>query len=130
VVCIGFTLFRASTAHAKPSGKIDSGIAAIKIFLWIMSPKPFRISIALHVLAISDARQKPVRSRSRRCVDLQIKKWGALGGVRLERGARQVGLRTSAKRWSSACADILRSVDERGDFRGSRGTVVGRLRIG
>jgi LysR family transcriptional regulator, hydrogen peroxide-inducible genes activator len=54
-----------------------------------------------------------------------------LGGVLLERGARQVGLTAFGEAVAQRVRDILRSVDELGDFaRASRDRLVGRLRIG
>jgi len=54
-----------------------------------------------------------------------------LGGVLLERGARQVGLTAFGEEVAQRVRDILRSVDELGDFaRASRDRLVGRLRIG
>jgi LysR family hydrogen peroxide-inducible transcriptional activator len=54
-----------------------------------------------------------------------------LGGVLLERGARQVGLTAFGEAVAERVRDILRSVDELGDFaRASRDRLVGRLRIG
>jgi LysR family hydrogen peroxide-inducible transcriptional activator len=54
-----------------------------------------------------------------------------LGGVLLERGARQVGLTAFGEQVAQRVRDILRSVDELGDFaRASRDRLVGRLRIG
>jgi LysR family transcriptional regulator, hydrogen peroxide-inducible genes activator len=54
-----------------------------------------------------------------------------LGGVLLERGARQVGLTAFGEEVAERVRDILRSVDELGDFaRASRDRLVGRLRIG
>src|SRR6202051_3595256 len=55
----------------------------------------------------------------------------ALGGVLLERGARQVRLTNFGEKVAQRVRDILRSVDELGDFaRASRDRLVGRLRIG
>ena len=55
----------------------------------------------------------------------------ALGGVLLERGARQVRLTRFGEEVALRVRDILRSVDELGDFaRASRDRLVGRLRIG
>jgi LysR family hydrogen peroxide-inducible transcriptional activator len=54
-----------------------------------------------------------------------------LGGVLLERGARQIGLTAFGEEVAQRVRDILRSVDELGDFaRASRDRLVGRLRIG
>ena len=55
----------------------------------------------------------------------------ALGGVLLERGARQVRLTKFGEEVAQRVRDILRSVDELGDFaRASQDRLVGRLRIG
>ena len=55
----------------------------------------------------------------------------ALGGVLLERNARQVVLTQFGDEVAQRVRDILRSVDELGDFaRASRDRLVGRLRIG
>ena len=55
----------------------------------------------------------------------------ALGGVLLERSARQVALTKFGEEAAQRVRDILRSVDELGDFaRASRDRLVGRLRIG
>jgi LysR family transcriptional regulator, hydrogen peroxide-inducible genes activator len=55
----------------------------------------------------------------------------ALGGVLLERGARQVRLTKFGEDVARRARDILRSVDELGDFaRASRDRLDGRLRIG
>ena len=63
---------------------------------------------------------------------MQIKEMEeVLGGVLLERGARQVGLTKFGEEFAQRVRDILRSVDELGDFaRASRDRLVGRLRIG
>ncbi len=63
---------------------------------------------------------------------MQIKELeDALGGVLLERGARQVGLTKFGEEVARRVRDILRSVDELADFaRASRDQLVGRLRIG
>lgn len=55
----------------------------------------------------------------------------ALRGVLIERGARQVRLTKFGEEVAQRVRDILRSVDELGDFaRASRDRLVGRLRIG
>jgi LysR family hydrogen peroxide-inducible transcriptional activator len=55
----------------------------------------------------------------------------ALGAVLLERGARHVRLTRFGEDVTRRVRDILRSVDELGDFaRASRDRLVGRLRIG
>src|SRR5579871_4143808 len=54
-----------------------------------------------------------------------------LGGVLLERGARQVTLTKFGEELLSRVREILRSVEELGDFaRASRDRLVGRLRVG
>jgi LysR family hydrogen peroxide-inducible transcriptional activator len=55
----------------------------------------------------------------------------ALGGELLERNARQVALTTFGEELAGRVRDILRSVDELGDFaRASRDLLAGRLRVG
>ena len=55
----------------------------------------------------------------------------ALGGVLLERSARQVALTNVGEEAAQRVRDILRLVDELGDLaRASRDRLVGRLRIG
>ncbi|MFB9264884.1 LysR substrate-binding domain-containing protein [Bradyrhizobium erythrophlei] len=55
----------------------------------------------------------------------------ALGGVLLERNARQVTLTQFGEELLHRVRDILRSVDELGDFaRASRDKLAGRLRVG
>ena len=55
----------------------------------------------------------------------------ALGGVLLERGARQLALTTLGAELARRVRDILRAVDELGDFaRASRDRLAGRLRVG
>ena len=63
---------------------------------------------------------------------MQIKELeGALGGVLLERSARQVALTRFGEEAAPRVRDILRLVDELGDLaRASRDRLVGRLRIG
>jgi LysR family transcriptional regulator, hydrogen peroxide-inducible genes activator len=63
---------------------------------------------------------------------MQIKELeDALGGVLLERGARQVALTNVGEEAAQRVRDILRLVDELGDLvRASRDRLVGRLRIG
>jgi LysR family transcriptional regulator, hydrogen peroxide-inducible genes activator len=65
-------------------------------------------------------------------LSMQIKELEeALGGVLLERSARQVVLTKFGEELSQRVREILRSVDELGDFaRASRDQLVGRLRIG
>src|SRR6266700_2040523 len=69
---------------------------------------------------------------SQPALSMQIKELEeALGGVLLERGARQVALTNFGEEVTLRVRDILRSVDELGDFaRASRDRLVGRLRIG
>jgi LysR family hydrogen peroxide-inducible transcriptional activator len=63
---------------------------------------------------------------------MQIKEMEqALGGVLLERNARQVALTKFGEELAQRVCDILRSVDELGDFaRASRDLLAGRLRVG
>src|SRR5467141_2759007 len=65
-------------------------------------------------------------------LSMQIKELEeALGGVLLERSARQVALTKFGEDAAPRVRDILRLVDELGDLaRASRGRLVGRLRIG
>src|ERR1700732_456878 len=69
---------------------------------------------------------------SQPALSMQIKELEeTLGGVLLERGARHVGLTQFGEEVAQRVRDILRSVDELGDFaRASRDRLVGRLRIG
>ena len=69
---------------------------------------------------------------SQPALSMQIKEMEeALGGVLLERGARQVGLTNFGEEAAQRVRNILRSVDELGDFaRASQDRLVGRLRIG
>ena len=69
---------------------------------------------------------------SQPALSMQIKEMEeALGGVLIERGARQVGLTNFGEQAAQHVRDILRSVDELGDFaRASQDRLVGRLRIG
>jgi LysR family hydrogen peroxide-inducible transcriptional activator len=69
---------------------------------------------------------------SQPALSMQIKELEeALGGVLLERGARQVRLTRFGEEVAQRVRDILRSVDELGDFaRASQDRLVGRLRIG
>ncbi len=69
---------------------------------------------------------------SQPALSMQIKELeDALGGVLFERGARQIGLTEFGEEVTRRVRDILRSVDELGDFaRASRDRLVGRLRIG
>src|ERR1700741_3105228 len=71
-------------------------------------------------------------SISQPALSMQIKELeDALGGVLLERSARQVALTKFGEEAAPRVRDILRSVDELGEFaRASRGRLVGRLRIG
>jgi LysR family hydrogen peroxide-inducible transcriptional activator len=65
-------------------------------------------------------------------LSMQIKELEeAVGGVLLERSARQVVLTKFGEELAQRVREILRSVDELGDFaRASRDQFVGRLRIG
>src|SRR5258705_3215903 len=71
-------------------------------------------------------------SISQPALSMQIKEMEeALGGVLLERNARQVALTKSGEGLAERVRDIVRSVDELGDFaRASRDLLMGRLRIG
>src|SRR6266436_3758463 len=71
-------------------------------------------------------------SISQPALSMQIKEMEeALGGVLLERNARQVALTKFGEGLAERVRDILRSVDELGDFaRASRDLLMGRLRIG
>src|SRR5258705_3413063 len=71
-------------------------------------------------------------SISQPALSMQIKEMEeALGGLLLERSARQVALTRFGEQLSQRVRDILRSVDELGDFaRASRDRLAGRLRIG
>ena len=69
---------------------------------------------------------------SQPALSMQIKELEeALGGVLLERSARHVGLTALGEGIASRVRDILRSVEELGDFaRASQDRLAGRLRIG
>src|ERR1043165_7341405 len=71
-------------------------------------------------------------SISQPALSMQIKEMEeVLGGVLLERNARQVTLTKFGEEIIQRARDILRSVDELGDFaRASRDRLAGRLRIG
>ena len=71
-------------------------------------------------------------SISQPALSMQIKEMEeVLGGVLLERGTRQVGLTSFGEEAAQRVRNILRSVDELGDFaRASQDRLVGRLRIG
>jgi LysR family hydrogen peroxide-inducible transcriptional activator len=71
-------------------------------------------------------------SISQPALSMQIKEMEeTLGGLLLERGARQVTLTKFGEEIVQRVRDILRSVDELGDFaRASRDRLAGRLRIG
>src|SRR5215212_8423247 len=71
-------------------------------------------------------------SISQPALSMQIKEMEeTLGGVLLERSARQVTLTKFGEEIVQRVRDILRSVDELGDFaRASRDRLAGRLRIG
>ncbi|HEY2247152.1 MAG TPA: LysR substrate-binding domain-containing protein [Bradyrhizobium sp.] len=69
---------------------------------------------------------------SQPALSMQIKEMEqALGGVLLERNARQVALTRFGEELLRRVRDILRSVDELGDFaRASQDRLAGRLRVG
>src|SRR6476469_10386482 len=69
---------------------------------------------------------------SQPALSMQIKELeDALGGMLLERSARQVALTRFGEDLARRVRDILRSVDELGDFaRASRDRFAGRLRLG
>jgi LysR family transcriptional regulator, hydrogen peroxide-inducible genes activator len=69
---------------------------------------------------------------SQPALSMQIKELEeALGAVLIERGARHVRLTGFGEEAAQRVREILRSVDELGDFaRASRGRFAGRLRIG
>jgi LysR family transcriptional regulator, hydrogen peroxide-inducible genes activator len=69
---------------------------------------------------------------SQPALSMQIKEMEeALGGVLLERSARQVALTRFGEELLQRVRDILRSVDELGDFaRASQDRLAGRLRVG
>jgi LysR family hydrogen peroxide-inducible transcriptional activator len=71
-------------------------------------------------------------SISQPALSMQIKEMEeALGGLLLERNARQVALTRFGEEITERVRDILRSVDELGDLaRASRNRLSGRLRIG
>jgi len=71
-------------------------------------------------------------SISQPALSMQIKEMEVvLGGVLMERSARQVTLTKFGEEIVQRVRDILRSVDELGDFaRASRDRLAGRLRIG
>ncbi|HWZ39628.1 MAG TPA: LysR substrate-binding domain-containing protein [Bradyrhizobium sp.] len=71
-------------------------------------------------------------SISQPALSMQIREMeNALGGALLERSARQVALTKFGEELVQRVRDILRSVDELGDFaRASRDRLAGRLRIG
>ena len=69
---------------------------------------------------------------SQPALSMQIKELEeALGGVLIERNARQIALTKFGEELAQRVHDILRSVDELSDFaRASRDRLTGRLRIG
>ena len=71
-------------------------------------------------------------SISQPALSMQIKEMEeALGGVLLDRNARQIALTTFGEELLQRIRDILRSIDELGDFaRASRDRLAGRLRVG
>src|ERR1700748_3202933 len=71
-------------------------------------------------------------SISQPALSMQIKEMEqALGGPLLDRSARQVALTTFGEDLLQRVRDILRSVDELGDFaRATQDRLAGRLRVG
>ena len=71
-------------------------------------------------------------SVSQPALSMQIKEMEqALGGALLDRSARQVALTTFGEELLQRVRDILRSVDELGDFaRATQDRLAGRLRVG
>jgi LysR family hydrogen peroxide-inducible transcriptional activator len=71
-------------------------------------------------------------SISQPALSMQIKEMEqALGGALLDRSARQVALTTFGEQLLQRVRDILRSVDELGDFaRATQDRLAGRLRVG
>src|SRR6202012_1330378 len=71
-------------------------------------------------------------SISQPALSMQIREMeDALGGALLERSARQVALTQFGEELIQRVRDILRSVDELGDFaRASQDRLAGRLRVG
>src|ERR1700761_7195067 len=71
-------------------------------------------------------------SISQPALSMQIREMEkVLGGALLERGARQLALTKFGEELLQRVRDILRSVDELGDFaRASRDRLAGRLRVG
>src|SRR6201994_958063 len=71
-------------------------------------------------------------SISQPALSMQIREMEeALGGALIERNARQAGLTKFGEELLHRVRDILRSVDELGDFaRASRDRLAGRLRVG
>jgi LysR family hydrogen peroxide-inducible transcriptional activator len=69
---------------------------------------------------------------SQPALSMQIKELeDGLGGALFERGARRISLTRFGEEVAARVREILRSVDELGDFaRASRDQLVGRLRIG
>src|SRR3954463_11660441 len=69
---------------------------------------------------------------SQPALSMQIKELEeTLGGVLIERNARQVALTTFGEALAGRARDILRSVDELGDFaRAAQDRLAGRLRVG
>jgi LysR family hydrogen peroxide-inducible transcriptional activator len=69
---------------------------------------------------------------SQPALSMQIKEMEqALGGALLDRSARQVALTTFGEELLQRVRDILRSVDELGDFaRATQNRLAGRLRVG
>src|SRR6201991_2451467 len=69
---------------------------------------------------------------SQPALSMQIREMeDAMGGALLERGARKVALTTFGEELLQRVRDILRSVDELGDFaRATQDRLAGRLRVG
>jgi LysR family hydrogen peroxide-inducible transcriptional activator len=98
------------------------------------------ISVTLRQLRYFDAlarhghfgRAAEACSISQPALSMQIKEMEqALGGALLDRGARQVALTRFGEELLRRVRDILRSVDELGDFaRATQDRLAGRLRVG
>src|SRR3954469_25003862 len=69
---------------------------------------------------------------SQPALSMQIKELEeTLGGVLIERNARQLALTTFGEALAGRARDILRTVDELGDFaRAAQDRLAGRLRVG
>src|SRR3954471_18697462 len=98
------------------------------------------VNVTLRQLRYFDALQRHAHfgraaeacSISQPALSMQIKELEqALGGALIERGARQVRLTKFGEDVVRRARDILRAVDELGDFaRASYDRLAGRLRIG